>query len=97
MRIAYVIVNGLSTGLGLHNAVMYRLCNNQYWMLTCLYVVNQKQYAEKVNMTSSNATLIWQNCICITLPSMQEVSSTIFAPAMWKVMEASCADVHWTG
>jgi len=147
-------------------------------MLTCLYVVNRKLYAEKVNMTGSNTIvgtstycttsssapfsashqisflsrtcylclasktalsglqqerlsqqatptnsanppmaeqtersrgrscavcgcphtiLIWQNCICITLSSMQEVSSTILAPAIWKVMEASCVDVHWTG
>ena len=52
---------------------MYRLCNNQYWMLTCLYAVNQEQSAEKVKMTRSNAILVRENCICITLPSMQEV------------------------
>jgi len=28
---------------------------------------------------------------------VQEVSNTIFAPAIWKVTETSCADVHWTG
>jgi hypothetical protein len=42
---------------------MYRLCNNQYWMLTCLYVVNQKLYAEKVNMTSSN-TIVGTSTYC---------------------------------
>lgn len=62
-------------------------------MLTCLYVVNQEQSAEKVKMASSNAILIQEKCICITLSGTQEVKLLcllLLYEKLWKKVVQMC-------